>query len=475
MAEIFSFVRFSITCLFTASLVSALVGVATKSAFAQTGILYACVANNGNNSELRLVAADQTCRPNETKITLNAAGVPGPAGPTGPQGPPGPQGATGPQGPAGPTGPQGPVGPTGPVGATGETGATGATGPPGPQGPPGVPGTLPSLGSLVGLPCVFNGAQGEVAIIFSATGQFSFKCDVEAAPPADPPPGPPLPQTGTVRFVAMGDTGKANTGQFEVAAAVAAKCLTSGCDFVQLLGNNIFDNGPSSTEDPQWLEKFEQPYAAIPLPFFAVLGNHDYGGGGAGFEFHKGQISVDYTAVSAKWEMPATFYRRAVQHTEFFALDTNMQMHEQDAQQRVSVLNWLTSSTAKWKIAVGHHPYLSNGPHGNAGSYEDQPLIPIVNGAGVKEFMEDIVCGRADVYLAAHDDSLQWLQPTCNGTELIVSGTGASSTDLLPRNAVHFQSLALGFVYVVIQDSTLTAEFIDRDGNVLFTRTISKN
>ena len=42
--------------------------------------------------------------------------------------------------------------------------------------------------------------------------------------------------------------------------------------------------------------------------------------------------------------------------------------------------------------------------------------------------MEDIVCGRADVYLAAHDHSLQWLQPTCNGTELIVSGTGASST-----------------------------------------------
>jgi hypothetical protein len=93
----------------------------------------------------------------------------------------------------------------------------------------------------------------------------------------------------------------------------------------------------------------------------------------------------------------------------------------------------------------------------------------------VKDFMDDIVCGRADVYLSAHDDSLQWLQPTCNGTELLVSGTGASSTSLEGVNPVHFQSLSLGFVYVVIEDSTLTAEFIDQNGTVLFTRSITKS
>lgn len=389
-------------------------------------------------------------------------------------------------GPQGPTGAKGDPGNKGDKGDKGDQGDPGPSGLPGPQGPAGVPGTVAGLDSLAGRPCVFNGAPGHVAIIFSLTGEISFKCNVEGTPPTEPEPGPPLPQTGTVRFVAMGETGKGNAEQFQVGAAVAAKCAASGCDFVQLLGNNIFVSGPESTTDPQWQMKFELPYAAIQLPFFAVLGNHDYGGsilgldvGGIGNEFHKGQISVDYTAVSTKWKMPAPFYRHAVQHTEFFALDTNMQLWGQDAQQRVSMLNWLTSSTAKWKIAVGHHPYLSNGPHGNAGDYE-APVnvpnpIPLLNGATVKDFMDDIVCGRADLYLAAHDDSLQWLQPTCNGTELIVSGTGAAATELIDRNPVHFQSLSLGFVYIVIQDSTLTAELIDRDGTVLFTRSITKD
>jgi hypothetical protein len=360
------------------------------------------------------------------------------------------------------------------IGNTGPQGPKGDQGPPGPQGPPGIPGTVSGFESLAGLPCVFNGAPGRVALVFSLTGEFSFKCDVEAAPPTERPQ-PPLPQTGTVRFVAMGDTGKGNAAQYQVGAAVAAKCAASGCDFVQLLGDNIYENGPDSTDDPQWATKFEQPYSATQLPFFAVLGNHDYGGNGAGFEFYKGQISVDYTAVSTRWKMPATFYHHAVQHTEFFALDTNMQMYGQDTQQRASVLRWLTNSTAKWKIAIGHHPYLSNGPHGNAGNYEGVPFVPVVSGTTVKTFMEDIVCGRADVYLAAHDHSLQWLQPTCNGTELLVSGTGASPTSLKGTNPVHFQSLSLGFVYVAIQDSTLTAEFIDQDGTVLFTRSITKN
>ncbi|HJU42263.1 MAG TPA: metallophosphoesterase [Vicinamibacterales bacterium] len=415
--------------------------LASTSASAQSGILHACVANNPNNAQLRVVGANQSCRPNETKITLNAAGVPGPTGATGPQGPPGP---------AGPPGPMGP------------------------QGPPGVAGTVDSLDSLAGVPCVFNNALGRVAIVFAPTGEFSFKCNVETTPPPDPGGGEPLPQTGTVRFVAMGDTGKGNDAQYQVGAAVAAKCAASGCDFVHLLGDNIYDNGPDSTNDPQWQTKFELPYAQVQLPFFAVLGNHDYGGEGAGYEFQKGQISVDYTAVSTKWKMPTTFYRHAVQHTEFFALDTNMQMYMQDAQQRASVGSWLSASTAKWKIAVGHHPYRSNGPHGNAGNYEGVPFIPIASGAGVKDFMEDIVCGRADIYLSAHDHSLQWLVPTCDGTELIVSGSGSSPTTLPGANPVHFQSLSLGFVYVTIQDSTFTAEFIDQNGAVLFTRSITK-
>jgi hypothetical protein len=280
---------------------------------------------------------------------------------------------------------------------------------------------------------------------------------------------------GTVRFAALGDQGKGNQGQKDVATALAAKCAQDGCDFVQLLGDNIYDSGVDSTADPQWQDKFELPYAAINVPFWVVLGNHDYGGGGTGNEFGKAQNEIDYTQVSTKWKLPAAYYTRTEKHVDFFGLDTNMAMYHQADQQEQDVGAWIAASNNTWKIAMGHHPYLSNGPHGNAGEYEGLPFVPIVNGAGVKDLMDAIICGQVDVYLSGHDHSLQWLVPTCGGTtELIVSGAGAATTELPGNNQTHFQSLSLGFLYVVIQDNVLTGEFIDPTGAVLYTRVVTK-
>jgi hypothetical protein len=276
-----------------------------------------------------------------------------------------------------------------------------------------------------------------------------------------------------VRFVAIGDAGKGNQGQLDVANAIAAKCAASGCDFVQLLGDNIYDSGVDSTTDPQWQEKFEIPYAAVDLPFFVVLGNHDYGGNGAGYEFGKGQNEIDYTAVSKKWRLPAAFYHHAIKHVEFFALDTNMAMYAMAGNQESTVPGWVAASTATWKIGFGHHPYRSNGPHGNAGDY-DGVFIPPADGSLVKNLIDAAFCGQVDIYLSGHDHTLQWLADTCDGTELIVSGAGASSTELEGNNPTHFQSLELGFLYVRIEGNTLTGEFIDTAGTVLFTRTLTK-
>jgi hypothetical protein len=288
-----------------------------------------------------------------------------------------------------------------------------------------------------------------------------------------------VPAMGLVRFVAMGDTGKGDASQYQVAGAVAAKCAASGCDFVQLLGDNIYNNGVDSVADGQWNEKFELPYAALPYEFFAILGNHDYGGDGAGYEVNRALVQVAYTAVSTKWRMPATYYQRVVGHVAFFALDSNAQMWSpgdptRDAAQRADVAAWLAASGAPWKISLGHHPYLSNGPHGNAGEYDGLPFIPITNGAGVKDFMDDVVCGNVDVHIAAHDHSLQWLEPTCAGTELIVSGGGSSTTALEGSNPTRFQAESTGFLYVAIDGDTFTGEFIDASGTTLFSRSITK-
>jgi tartrate-resistant acid phosphatase type 5 len=282
-----------------------------------------------------------------------------------------------------------------------------------------------------------------------------------------------VPATKAVRFVAMGDTGTGDAGQMTIAAAVAAKCKKDGCDFVQLLGDNLYPSGASSVNDAIWTERFETPYAAIDLDFYAVLGNHDYGANGAGTDFLKGKNEVDYTQKSKKWKMPAPYFHFAKENVELFALDTNMALFSQAAAQKTDVTAWIAASTSAWKIAVGHHPYKSNGPHGNAGKYDGVPLKP-VDGSAVKSFLEDTICGKVDVYLCAHDHSQQWLNESCKGTELAVSGAGAKTTDLPGANASLFQTIELGFLYIVIDGKKLTADFVDATGTSKFTHTITK-
>ena len=286
------------------------------------------------------------------------------------------------------------------------------------------------------------------------------------------PPAAPSPRR--VRFIAVGDTGRGNAEQRQVAAAMKAKCAAEGCDFVVLLGDNFYPTGVTSPEDPQFQEKFEQPYAGLDVPFYPVLGNHDYGGNGAGDEFSKGAHEVGYTARSARWRMPSPYHHFRVENVEFFATDTNLQLYGQDGAQRRDVAQWLAASTATWKVSLGHHPYLSNGYHGNAGAYDGKAGVQPWDGAGVKSFFDEVLCGRVDLALSGHDHNRQWLEPTCRGTELVVSGAGASGSALKQTNPARFQSASVGFLWVEVEGGRLTGEFIGLDGTVEFVRTLTR-
>jgi tartrate-resistant acid phosphatase type 5 len=283
-----------------------------------------------------------------------------------------------------------------------------------------------------------------------------------------------------VRFVAMGDTGTGSNDQLKVGNTIAALCKARGCDYVQLLGDNLYDSGAASPNDPIFQTHFETPYAAINLDFWVILGNHDYGHDGAGTDFGKGQNEIDYTAKSTKWKLPSAYWHHVPPSgggaVETFGLDTNSAMFSRDGDQRTDVAGWIAASTAQWKIAFGHHPYKSNGPHGNAGSYDAVGgiALPIVNGKAVKSFLEETICGKVDLYLSGHDHSRQWINESCKGTELAVSGAGAKATELGGNNPALFESLELGFLYIVIDGKKLTAEFVDENGQTEFTHTITK-
>ena len=285
-----------------------------------------------------------------------------------------------------------------------------------------------------------------------------------------------------VRFVALGDGGEGNEAQYAVAAAMKTVCDAktdtdgAGCEFALYLGDNFYNEGVESIDDPQFETKFEMPYADIEFPFYVVLGNHDYGE--LSIDLFRVPFQVEYTDHSSKWDMPNEFYTKSHEHALFVGLDTNAIMVEDllgDSGQDTWISGVHATNEATWTVAFGHHPYISNGRHGNAGEYEGIPFIPIVSGESVKDFFDDQICGKVDVYISGHDHNRQWLNPTC-GTEFIVSGAAAKNTDLAGRGTPTFweDDSTTGFLWVELRDNALTGEFYNREGVLEYTHTVFK-
>ncbi len=306
-------------------------------------------------------------------------------------------------------------------------------------------------------------------------------------PSADEVVGPPsetgethgvtveMPPQEVVRFVALGDAGTAYTAQFMVADAIREVCTERGCDFAVYMGDNFYNTGVEGVDDRQFYDKFEYPYEGITFPFWTALGNHDYGGGGAGYEFWKGQVYVDYALTSEIFRFPDLFYTVDYGTVDLFALDTNAMMWGFFEGQQSWLAGALAASDAPWTVAFGHHPVLSNGPHGNAGVYDGYTSPqPIWDGAYVKEFMDESVCGKVDVYLCGHDHSRQWLEDTCAGTELVVSGAGGKVSYLDGDNPTWFEMDTEGFMWVEIQGNTFRGVFYDQFGTLEYERSYTK-
>ena len=273
-----------------------------------------------------------------------------------------------------------------------------------------------------------------------------------------------------VRFVALGDTGEGNVDQYAVAAVMKDVCELNGCDFALLLGDNIYDTGVSGLDDIQWQDKFELPYAELDFPFYAVLGNHDYGL--LLPDEDKADFQVAYSDQSEKWTMPARHYRHEHQNVDFYGLDTAaMYFASTLVEQYEAQRAWLdehleTVEPTRWSIAYGHHPYLSNGPHGNAGWYEGlTPEVPNLSGISLKELFDGHVCGRVDLYLCGHDHDREWLVETCQGTQFMVSGAGAKLRDFTNDQDVHWgDDTTEGFAWIEIHDNSLTVQWWDMFG-----------
>lgn len=299
-----------------------------------------------------------------------------------------------------------------------------------------------------------------------------------------------LPAVAQTGFLILGDAGTGKPEQYRVAASMRSTCQTLPCQFAIGLGDNIYEYGPNSAVDAQFQTKFEKPFEGLDMPFFMALGNHDNSlliPGDGGFN-QKGFYEVSYTANSTRWKMPARYYAFDADagNAFFVAYDSNppnayvpplwspywWPNGTYVKQQKAWITQTLAQSSATWKFAFAHHPFMSNGKH------QKDPLIQ-----GRKPydgFVRDSLCGKVDFIFSGHEHALELLQPapeSCGNTVQAVSGAAAKNNGSL-RGATFAKEWdsferKWGYMHGVIDGSrfTLRAFVVDAEGKTVLAYT----
>ena len=126
-----------------------------------------------------------------------------------------------------------------------------------------------------------------------------------------------------VYFVVTADTGSGSPDQYKVAKSIELLNKLYRINSIFLLGDNIYEVGVTSVNDPQFKTKFEDPYKNISKPFYLCLGNHDYGN--SFFLKDNYKFQIEYSKISPKWNLLDRYYSIKKGLCEFFFLDSNIE------------------------------------------------------------------------------------------------------------------------------------------------------
>ncbi|MHB0951838.1 MAG: purple acid phosphatase family protein [Allorhizobium sp.] len=267
-------------------------------------------------------------------------------------------------------------------------------------------------------------------------------------------------------FLVVGDWGD---GQSRATATAVAEAMgvigaQNAISFIISTGDNFYERGVESTSDKKWQRNFEEIYTApsLQVPWYAVLGNHDYGGSIS--------AQIDYSKRSRRWIMPDRYFAvgkdLAGSSADFFFLDTQRMegdtlleiVAHRDAEVQLRWLDQsLAASRAPWKIVVGHHPIFSGGRHGDS-KFLGEHLKPILDRHGVS------------MYLCGHDHHLEALK--AEGIAYFVSGSGSQSRPPHANKKSLFASATPGFLLVKLTQGGGTASFFGKDAALLYSQPV---
>lgn len=265
---------------------------------------------------------------------------------------------------------------------------------------------------------------------------------------------PPLfsvvPAGKPIRVLAFGDFGTGSAAQKQTAASMVAYHKTHPFDFGLTLGDNFYARGMNSPDDPRWQTQWEQLYGPMHIPFYAVLGNHDWSGADSP------AAEILYSARSQSWHMPSPYYTFTAGSVQFFAFDTPA-IDEAE-------LKWLdeelTRSTARWKVVFGHYHIYS------ATRGDNKELIA--------RLLPILKKDHVDVYLNGHDHNLQELRPEGSVHFFVSGGGGAGLYEMNPYDRSVFRQKVNGFTVLEADNKTLAVSFVGTDGNEIYRRALTK-
>ncbi len=283
----------------------------------------------------------------------------------------------------------------------------------------------------------------------------------------------------SLHFLFLGDTGSGLEQQKHVAEGLAHYAeqnrATNPVNFVLFVGDNFYDVGVQTVNDPQWQDKFERMYDAkrLPMPFIVTLGNHDWKG-------ELPDVEIDYARAhpGTRWQMDAHYFKRefpasgadpkAPPLLDLFIIDTEAWNTRSshvakypDKKLGERQMAWLEqqlkASRARWKIVAGHHPLYSDGGHGHESQIQE---LRARLGPLFKRW-------QVDAFLTGHDHDLERIEVPGQPTLFLISGAGSKLRPQLYHDWRPFFASTPGFATLTLSDTKMTGKFLNADGKVL--------
>jgi len=252
------------------------------------------------------------------------------------------------------------------------------------------------------------------------------------------------PVADRLRFAVLGDWGTGGDEQRRVLEQMLTAHAAKPLDFVIGAGDNIYPNGSGRL----FGEKFERPFAPLlraRVPFYTVLGNHDVLAGR--------RDQCEYPPFNMGRRCYYSF-RPAGNLAEFLMLDSTDFSREQAA--------WLEgalrASSARWKVAVFHHPIYSSGRRHGSDLRLRRELEPLLVRYGVA------------AAFSGHDHIYERTKPQ-QGVQYFVSGAAGElrrgDTDLKSELRAASFDQDNHFMLVDLEDRQIGFQAICQTGNVV--------